>query len=227
MTGNFQLMQHLNHQFARTYPTKIAKILAILIICLSTLITNNAIDDRFLRDACALGGILVAFNGFVYVSGKRDLLVFLYPSAIAINYLYLSMLVGAIGFYNGSIAIAYMQSDPFMWSPSSIPNVFLALVVVFAILFANYDNEKSILATQNSSLSRTSVVLVILFSILLVFQYNKILFGEQIIGSIFCIYVLSVVAFRKFKTRLFLYSVALIPFMMAMIHSKLEVIFLL
>ncbi len=216
-------MQQVNHQINPT----IEKIVAILIICITGVITHIVVDDRFLRDACALGGMLIVFNGFIYVSGKRDLLVFLYPSAIAINYLYFSMFVGAIGFYKGSIAIAYMQNDPFMWSSSPISNAFLSLVVGFSILFIKYGREKAVMTVQNSSVAQTVAVFCIFLFALLSFKYINFLLGEQLVGSIFCVYILSVISFRRFSTRLFLYALALIPFMLAMSHSKREALFFL
>ncbi|WP_339831382.1 hypothetical protein [uncultured Parvibaculum sp.] len=154
-------------------------------------------------------------------------MVFLYPSVFAVNYLYVSLLIGAAGFYGNKIVVPYMASYSLSWDASVGSMLFFGGVVAAILLFSDYKAPQVFWLERRQHVGGILLSLLGFFFALLVFADGEIFFAEQIIGAVFAVYVLQVLAVKQPSTRIVLYLLAFIPFALAMAHSKREAIFFL
>lgn len=194
---------------------------------LSVYFAEPLFEDRYARDAFVFFCLLVLFNGFILLESRRDLLAFLFPSSIAINYLYLSLFIGALGFYTDNIVSLVMKTDAPSWERNTISNVFLAGVVACVVAFSNYGRTSASLAVPRFESGKVLFILAIYGATLVTFATTGFLFGEQVLAAIFIVFVLHVIGLRSIHARLAMYLVAFIPLALAVAHSKREAIFLL
>ena len=202
------------------------KALFIFLIYFTSIVIQVSIDDLHIKNMLSISGALLFFNLYVFARSGGNTLCFLQPSVFGINYIYVSMALGALTFISGNVILPTMISESSRWTAGPTPIAFVAGVVAVAILISDYPEKGAAwLVPQRNPLTILTLLSVTLGAAVLGSASNFAFVAETTAG-LFMLYILHVTGVRNTKIRLLLYLAVIIPLTVLFAHDKRNVIFL-
>lgn len=195
------------------------------LILAAAVIFHLVSDALHVRNMVSIATITVLYNIYVYLRSKANVYTFLQPSVIGINYIYLSMALGALAFVSDNIIIPRMRSDAAEWLTSAIPILFLAGVVCLVVAFGDHRPKHTAWTLPSPSPTRVTMLLLLTVGTAFVGSEVDLIFVGPLASVTYLIYALHVAGYKVGKARLLLYALPLIPLSIFLAHDKRDVIF--
>ena len=198
----------------------------IFLIYVTSIVIQVSIDDLHMKNMLSISSVLLFFNLYVFVRSNGNTLCFLQPSVFGINYIYISMALGALTFISGNVILPRMMSESSRWTDSPTPIAFIAALVAVAILISDYpEKDAAWLVPQPNPFKILTLLSATLGTATLGSAANFIFVAETTAG-LFMLYILHVIAVRNGKIRVLFYLAAIVPLTVLFAHDKRNVIFL-
>ena len=203
----------------------ILKLTFVSLILAAVVVLHLVSDALHVRNMTSVAAVVVLYNVYVYLRSKGNVYTFLQPSVIGINYVYISLALGAFAFVSDNIVIPRMRSDATEWLDTGIPIVFLAGVVCLLIALGDHRPKRAAWRLPSPSPARVIALLMLTVGTAFFGSELEIPFVGTAAGATFLIYALHVAALKYGKRRLLLYALALVPLSVLLAHDKRDVIF--
>ena len=202
------------------------KVIFTLLIILATWLCHAFVSELHSKNILTIFFTIVLFNAYVYLTSGGDLVSFFHPSAICLNYVYVSMMLGGWAFISDNVVLAEMTSGAAQWIDSLVPPMFIALVVCAVILVSDYRKKEVAWRVPEPTYFTITMLgcsIFVIGHLTVVFDAR---FANQIITALFFLYVLYVAALPHRTTRILLYLIVLVPLVFMFAHDKRDAIFL-
>lgn len=185
------------------------------------------VESRFLGDALFIGGLVAAFNCHVLCESRRDLLVLLRPSVVVINYLLLSMTLGALAFHIDAIVLPSMTEGVRYWDNAFVTRLFLGIFVLAVV--AGHDYRGKAVAIVLPYAGPIKVAAMAGFIVMLGGVLESVGFGfaGEVAAAGVAVVAVHVARWESAKARWLVYSIVVIVLAIVFAQSKRNAIFLL
>ena len=203
----------------------ILKLTFVSLILAAVVVLHLASDALHVRNMTSVAAVVVLYNVYVYLRSKGSVYTFLQPSVIGINYVYISLALGAFAFVSDNVVIPRMRSDAAEWLDTGIPIVLLAGVVCLLIALGDHRPKRAAWRLPSPSPARVIALLMLTVGTAFFGSELEIPFVGTAAGATFLIYALHVAALKYGNRRLLLYALALVPLSVLLAHDKRDVIF--
>ena len=202
------------------------KALFVFLIYVTSTFLHVWIDDLHLKNTLTLSCVLLLFNSHVLLESKGNTLAFLRPSVFGVNYIYLSMALGALTFASDNVILPRMTMEASRWTDGATPIAFLAALVAVVIMISDYRRQTAAWRLPGPSPITTLVLLVATVGTALAGKATDFIFLPETTGGMFMLYILHVIGLRNGKMRVLFYLAAIVPLTVLFAEDKRDAIFL-
>ena len=198
----------------------------IFLIYVTTIVIQMSVDDLHIKNMLSISSVLLLFNSYVFIRSKGSTLSFLQPSVFGINYILISMALGALTFVSGNVILPRMISESSRWTRGPMPIAFIAALVAVVIVTSDYGEKGAAwLVPGPNPLKILTLLLATLGTAIFGTMTNFSFVGETTAGM-FMLYILHVIGLRNGKIRLLFYLAAILPLTVLFAHDKRNAMFL-
>ena len=198
----------------------------IFLIYVTTIAIQISAEDLHMKNMLSISSVLLLFNSYVFIRSKGSTLSFLQPSVFGINYILISMALGALTFVSGNVVLPRMISESSRWTHGPIPIAFIAALVGVVILISDYsEKDAAWLLPGPNPLKILTLLLATLGTAIFGTATNFSFVGETTAG-LFMLYILHVIGLRNGRIRLLFYLAAILPLTVLFAQDKRNAMFL-
>ena len=202
------------------------KALFILMIYVTSTVLQIWIDELHLKNMLTILCVLILFNSYVVLESKGNTLSFLQPSVFGVNYIYLSMALGALTFATDGVFLPRMIADASRWTDGPAPIVFLASFVAVVIMISDYRAKPAAWLLPGESPIKVVVLLGATIGTAVAGNATDFIFLPETTGAMFMLYILHVIGLRNGKIRISFYLAAIVPLTVLFSEDKRDALFL-
>ena len=198
----------------------------IFLIYVTSIVIQVSIDDLHLKNMLSISSVLLLFNLYVFVRSNGNTLCFLRPSVFGINYIFISMALGALTFVSDNVILSRMISESSRWTDGPTPIAFIAALVAVAIVLSDYQETNAAWLVPEPHLFKILTLLSATLATATLGSAANFIFVAETTAGLFMLYILHLIAVRNGKIRLLFYLAAIVPLTVLFAHDKRNVIFL-
>ena len=202
------------------------KALFVFLIYVTCAILHVSVAELHLKNTLIISCILFLFNSYVVLESKGSTLCFLQPSVFGVNYIYLSMALGALTFASDIVILPRMITESSRWTDGVTPIAFLGGFVAVVILISDYRPTTASWLLPGRSPITMLVLLLATIGTAVAGKATNFIFLPETTGGMFMLYVLHVIGLRNGKTRVLFYLAAIVPLTVLFAEDKRDAIFL-
>ena len=202
------------------------KALFVFLIYVTCTVLQVAIDEQHLKNMLVISCVLLLFNSYVVLESKGNTLCFLQPSVFGINYIYLSMALGALTFTSDNVIVPRMITESSRWTDGVTPIAFLGGLVAVVIMISDYRRKTAAWLLPGRSPITMLVLLVGTIGTAIAGKATNFIFLPETTGGMFMLYILHVIGLRNGKMRILFYLAAIVPLTVLFAEDKRDALFL-